>query len=177
MKKLKKIILPCKFFCPRRSLFVLLLWLIGCSRCETMDDETQLREIIEQTAQRAEAGDVDAILDVATEDFAVAPAGLSKKEARLRLALFFRQSGRVAIRYPRPTVNVDTKTKAYAEASVPFALRRKEKDFPDLTDVTNEPAVWIEKVKAAADLYHLSLWFIKQNGKWKVRKARIQKGF
>ena len=162
--------------CPHRTILLsLTLALAGCSRCETADDEAAIRALIATAVERAEAADAKGVMSVADkETFELIPQGLAERETRLRLMLFLRQSGKVAIHYPRPTVNVDRKTGVHAEVLMPFALLRKGMELPELTSVIDDPERWLAEVNRIADVYRLELWFIKKGDDWRVRKARIR---
>ncbi len=158
-------------------LFALLLWgslvFVGCNRCETEDDETLLRGIIDRAAKLAEEHDVKELMRLAAKDFQASPGAQDRNATRGMLFMAFQRYGKFSVRFPRPTVNVD-QGGAHAEASTPFLIVRDGQGLPDLSDLYNDPDGWVEQLGSMADPYHLELWFVKKDGDWLVRKARIQ---
>ena len=148
--------------------------LTGCSRCQTIDDETAIRQVIEQGVADAEASRAKAVMTLATRDFELIPQGFDVRDTQLRLYLILRRLGRFSIIYPRPTILIDAKTQAFAEAQMPFAIRRTDKEIPNLSNLIDDPEEWISEIDAIADVYTLEMWLIKKDDTWKVRKARIQ---
>ena len=156
---------------------VLLFWLgtPGCRKCETQDDETAIRQLIDGAVKSAEAQDIGALMDIATEDLTVLPGNKDRQKVKRELFVAFRYYGTFSIKHPRPTVNVD-RTGEFAEAFVPFLILKAGVDPPDLSGLYEDPEAFVQEVSKLADLYRLELWLKKDGGDWLVRKARIQGG-
>ncbi|MCP4600049.1 MAG: nuclear transport factor 2 family protein [Proteobacteria bacterium] len=144
----------------------------GCSKCETFDDETQIRKLIEDAAKSAEKRDIKELLELLTEDFVASPGAKDRQAIKGILFIAFRRYGKFTVEFPRPVVNVDPSL-SYAEAATPFLIVRKGQDIPGLSDLYDDPKAWIDKIGNLADPYHLDIWFIKKGDEWLVRKAHL----
>jgi hypothetical protein len=153
-------------------LFALLICKSGCSRCETLDDETRIRALIEKAEKSAESHAIGEILDLTTEDLLVQPGDKNRASVKRTLFVAFQFYGKLDVMYPRPTVNVD-KSGAFAEALIHFVVVPSGKQRPDLTALYEDPEAFMETASELADLYKLELWLKKEGGDWLVRKARI----
>ncbi len=148
------------------------LLVAGCGSCETPDDETQIRALMEKGAGFAEKHDIGEIMGLATSDFQAWPGPKDRQSVKGVLFVAFRRYGKFSVKFPRPTVNVDV-SGAYAEAKTPFLIVREGQNLPDLKDLYEDPEGWVEKVDDLADPYHLELWLVKKDDEWLVRKVRL----
>jgi len=100
--------------------------------------------------------------------------GGDKGEGETRKLRIFRHYQDFKILYPR--LNVDLKPdKRSASAVFPFLIVKKETALPKLKELYEDPQRWLETVGENADLYRLKLEWVKQNGDWLVRQARLER--
>ncbi len=149
------------------------LFLGGCSGCEKRDDETQIRQLIENGALLAEQHKLKELMRLTTDDFLAMPNTMDRRSVKGMLFMAFRRYGKFKIRLPRPTVNVDASL-AYAEATTPFAIIREDRTVPDLTGLYEDPESWLNALGEMAELYNLGLWLVKKEDRWLIRKARLK---
>ena len=50
---------------------------------------------------------------------------------------------------------------------------RQGRPLPELSDLYNDPARWVEAVSEMADVYELELDLVEDDGEWRVKKAAI----
>ena len=152
-----------------------LAFITGWARCETVDDETLIRTLIEGAEKSAEAHAISKIMDLATLDLVVQPGDKNRQHVKRTLFAAFQFYGQFDVIYPRPTVNVD-KSKAFAEAVIHFVILRSGVELPALHALYEDPDAFVEQASQKADLYKLDLWLIKEGGEWRVRRAQIKGG-
>ena len=146
----------------------------GWVSCSSKDEETAIRELVKKGATLGEERDIRGLMNLTTEDFLALPGDLGNQETRRILFLAFRHYGELKILYPRP--NVDLKPdKRSASAVFPFLIVKKETTLPKLKELYEDPQRWLETVGENADLYRLKLEWVKQNGDWLVRQARLER--
>ncbi|MCP4680347.1 MAG: hypothetical protein GY854_33640 [Deltaproteobacteria bacterium] len=155
------------------TLLVLSALLVSsCGSCETSDNETQIRALIDKGAAFAQKHDIGELMGLTTDGFQAWPGPRDRQSVKGVLFIAFKRYKKFSVKFPRPTVNVDA-TGVYAEAKTPFLILREGQSMPDLKDLYDDPDEWVEKVDDLADPYHLELWLIKEDGEWLVRKARL----
>ena len=146
----------------------------GC-KCgeEETDDETQIRAIIQKAATLAENHDVNGLMDLATGDFTAEPGQKDRQNVRGILFVAFRKYRKFKVKFPRPSVEVEPGGNN-AEASTPFMIVRQGGDSPELSDGTDDPAGWLEKVAGVGDVYRIELSFVREDGEWLVQSSSLQ---
>jgi hypothetical protein len=153
---------------------LLLLFMSGLESCSSKDEETAIRELVKKGATLGEEQDIKGLMNLTTEDFLAMPGDLGRQETRRVLFVAFRHYQDFKILYPRP--NVDLKPdKRSASAGFPFLIVKKETALPKLKELYEDPQRWLETVGETADLYWLKLEWVKQNGDWLVRQARLER--
>jgi hypothetical protein len=153
---------------------LLLLFMGGLVSCSSKDEETVIRELVKKGATLGEEQDIKGLMNLTTEDFLALPGDLGRQETRRILFVAFRHYQDFKILYPRP--NVDLKPdKRSASAVFPFLIVKKETILPKLKELYEDPQRWLETVGENADLYRLKLEWVKQNGDWLVRQARLER--
>jgi len=156
--------------------FVLLL-LISVSAlesCSSKDEETAIRELIKKGATLGEEQDIKGLMNLTTEDLLVLPGELGRQETRRILFVAFRHYQSFKILYPRPNVELKP-DKRSASAVFPFLIVKKEAALPNLKELYEDPQRWLETVGENADLYRLKLEWVKQDGDWLVKQARLER--
>jgi len=156
--------------------FVLLL-LISVSAlesCSSKDEETAIRELVKKGATLGEKQDIKGLMNLTTEDLLVLPGDLGRQETRRILFVAFRYYQDFKILYPRPKVELKP-DKRSASAVFPFLIVKKETSLPNLKELYEDPQRWLETVGENADLYRLKLEWIKQDGDWMVKQARLER--
>jgi hypothetical protein len=153
---------------------LLLLFMTGLESCSSKDEETAIRELVEKGATLGEEQDIKGLMNLTTEDFLALPGDLGRQETRRILFVAFRHYQDFKILYPRPNVELKP-DKRSASAVFPFLIVKKETTFPKLKELYEDPQRWLETVGENADLYRLKLEWIKQNGDWLVRQARLER--
>jgi len=154
---------------------VLLLISVNClGSCSSKDEESAIRELIKKGATLAEEQDIKGLINLTTEDFSVLPAELGRQETRRILFVAFRHYQDFKILYPRPGVDLKP-DKRSASAVFPFLIVKKEMAAPKLKELYEDPQRWLETVGENADLYRLKLEWLKQDGDWLVKQARLER--
>jgi hypothetical protein len=156
--------------------FVVLL-LIAVSvlgSCSSKDEAEAIRELVKKGATLVEEQDIKGLINLTTEDLRVLPGDLGRQETRRILFVAFRHYQDFKILYPRPSVDLKS-DKRSASAVFPFLIVKKETTFPKLKELYEDPQRWLETVGENADLYRLKLEWIKQDGDWLVKQARLER--
>ncbi len=156
-------------------LLVLLLISVNClESCSSKDEETAIRELVKKGATLGEEQDIKGLMNLTTEDLLVLPGDLGRQETRRILFAAFRHYQDFKILYPRPSVELKP-DKRSASAVFPFLIVKKETSLPNLKELYEDPQRWLETVGENADLYRLKLEWIKQDGDWMVKQARLER--
>jgi len=142
--------------------------------CSSQDEETVIREAIKKGATLAEEQDIKGLMNMTTEDFRAFPGDLGRQETRRILFVAFRHYQDFKILYPRPSVELKP-DKRSASAVFPFLIVKKDMTLPQLKELYEDPQRWLEVVGENADLYRLKLEWIKQDGDWPVKQARLER--
>ena len=153
---------------------LLLLFMSGLESCSSKDEETAIRELVKKGATLGEEQDIKGLMNLTTEDFLAVPGDLGRQETRRILFVVFRHYRDFKILYPRPSVDLKP-DKRSASAVFPFLIVKKETTLPKLKELYEDPQRWLETVGENADLYRLKLEWVKQNGDWLVRQARLER--
>ena len=153
---------------------LLLLFMSGLESCSSKDEETAIRELVKKGATLGEEQDIKGLMNLTTEDFLALPGDLGRQETRRILFVAFRHYQDFKILYPRPNVELKP-DKGSASAVFPFLIVKKETTLPKLKELYEDPQSWLETVGENADLYRLKLEWVKQNGDWLVRQARLER--
>jgi len=153
---------------------LLLLFMSGLESCSSKDEETAIRELVKKGATLGEEQDIKGLMNLTTEDFLALPGDLGRQETRRILFVAFRHYQDFKILYPRPSVELKP-DKRSASAVFPFLIVKKETTLPKLKELYEDPQRWLETVGENADLYRLKLEWVKQNGDWLVRQARLER--
>ena len=151
-----------------------LLFMSGLESCSSKDEETAIRELVKKGATLGEEQDIKGLMNLTTEDFFAMPEDLGRQETRRILFVAFRHYQDFKILYPRPSVDLKP-DKRSASAVFPFLIVKKETTLPKLKELYEDPQRWLETVGENADLYRLKLEWVKQNGDWLVRLARLER--
>jgi len=147
-----------------------LSFLISCS---DKDEGSVIRKLVEKCASLAEEHDVKGIIERTTQDFQAHPGQHDRMQVRKILWWIFRQYGSFEILYPEPSIEF-IETGRAAKGRVYFLIIRKDHSYPALKDLYKNPDAWLEQVGQNADLYRLNLDFLKQDGEWLVKMARLE---
>ncbi|NIR14002.1 MAG: hypothetical protein GWN86_08625 [Desulfobacterales bacterium] len=152
------------------------LWLIPClflTSCSAKDDADIIRQVIKEGAELAAEHDAIGLMQFTTEDFLAGPGQHDRKEVRRILWLAFRHYGQFKIVYPEPSIDVESNSDE-AFAKVYFLIVRREGSLPQLEDLYKDPQRWLQEVGESADLYRLTLDFLKKDGDWLVRRSLLE---
>jgi hypothetical protein len=142
--------------------------------CSSKDEETAVRELVKKGATLAEEQDIKGLMNLTTEDLLVLPGDLGRPETRRILFLAFRHYQDFKVLYPRPSVELK-QDKRSATALFPFLIVKKDMTLPQLKELYEDPQRWMEAVGEKADLYRLKLEWVKQDGHWLVKQARLER--
>ena len=153
---------------------LLLITMSGWISCSSKDEETAIRELVKKGATLGEEQDIKGLMNLTTEDFLALPGDLGRQETRRILFVAFRHYQDFKILYPRPSVELKP-DKRSASAVFPFLIVKKETTLPKFKELYEDPQRWLETVGENADLYRLKLEWVKQNGDWLVRQARLER--
>jgi len=159
-----------------RAWVVYLLLITGSlfPACSSKDEEAVIRELVKKGAILGEEQDIKGLMNLTTEDFRALPGDLERQETRRILFVAFRHYQDFKILYPRPSVDLKP-DKRSASAGFPFLIVKKETTFPKLKELYEDPQRWLETVGENADLYRMKLEWIKQDGEWLVKQARVER--
>ena len=113
------------------------------------------------------------LIDLTTEDFQASPGRHDRRGLKRVLWMAFRHYGDFRIHFPRPDITISEDGGA-STAVITFLIAAKDKDFPALKELYRDPREWLREVGERADLYRLTLDFVKDNGDWLVRTARVE---
>lgn len=161
----------------KRWRWILILLLIAMSvleACSSKEGESAIRELIKKGATLAEEQNIKGLMNLTTEDLLVLPGDLGRQETRRILFVAFRHYQDFRVLYPRPSVELK-QDKRSASAVFPFLIVKKETTIPKLKELYEDPQRWLETVGENADLYRLKLEWLKQNGDWLVKQARLER--
>lgn len=153
---------------------LLLIALSVLESCSSKDEETAIRELVKKGATLGEGQDIKGLMNLTTEDFLALPGDLGRQETRGILFMAFRHYQNFKILYPRPSVDLKP-DKRSALAVFPFLIVKKEAALPKLKELYEDPQRWLETVGENADLYRMRLEWIKQDGDWLVKQARLER--
>ncbi len=156
-----------------RITVILLLLLFFPISCSETDDVSLIRELIKKAAKLAEDHNVKGLIKLTAEDFHALPGQHDRQGTRKILWWAFRQYGQFNILYPEPNID-PVETPRTATASVYFMIVRKDRSYPGLKELYNNPEAWLEEVGTNADLYRLHLDLEKKDGDWIVKIARLE---
>lgn len=145
-----------------------------CVACSRSDDVGKIRALIANGAMMAEAHDIAGLLKLASEDIRAMPMDLNRRGIKGALWRTFNYYGPLNILYPRPAVEINNDGDE-ARASFPFLIVKKEQKIPGLEGLREDPMAWIEAIGKHADLYHLRVLLIRQNGDWLVDSVHLER--
>ena len=101
------------------------------------------------------------------------PGNRDRAEVRRILWMAFRHYSRFRILYPKPGVDLEEEGGA-ASATVYFLIVKQDRSYPELKDLYEDPAGWLEEVGENADLYRLTLELAKKKGDWLTTRAHLE---
>jgi hypothetical protein len=155
----------------RRTVYwiIPLLILIACSK---KDDITIIRQLIAQGAKLAENQDINGLMKLTTDDFSALPGKRDNRQVKTIIWLAFKHYRKFNILYPEPGISLKNNTST-AMATLTFLIVRKEQSLPDLDALWRNPEKWLKELGENADLYQLKLEWVKKNGNWLVKEARL----
>jgi hypothetical protein len=142
------------------------------SSCSEKDDVTVIRQLIEQGAKLAENQDINGLMKLTTGDFIALPGKHDNREVKTIIWLAFKHYRKFKILYPEPVISLQTNSDS-ALATVTFLIVKKEQSLPDLNKLWRNPEKWLKELGENADLYQLKLEWLKKNGNWLVKEARL----
>jgi len=145
----------------------------GCSGCEEQDAQAVIRQRIEAAIEHAERHAVSEIMDLATDGLVVEPGSIDRRQVAASLVMVFRQFREFEIHAPRPSIDLDASGKR-ATAQLPFVVSRDGRERADLDELGDDPQSWVERLTGEVDFYNLQLWWVLDDGQWRVHKARIR---
>lgn len=156
------------------GVFLLLLTGIVLAGCASKDEDKVIRDLVQKGATLAEEQDITGLMNLTTEDLRVLPGDLGRQETKRILFVAFRHYQDFKIIYPRPSVELN-QDKRFASAAFPFLIVKKDTTLPKLKEFYEDPQRWLEAVGEKADLYRLRLEWVKQDGEWLVKQARLER--
>jgi hypothetical protein len=151
-------------------LTILMILIFSCSR---EDDAVLVHSLIEKGAALAEAHDVKGILSLTSDNFYAQPGRRNRQETGAILRMAFKHYGSLKVLYPRPSITVEQTTQT-ASGSIYFMIIKKERAYPDLKALYEDPMAWLAKAGENADLYRLNLGLKKYRGEWLVESAHLE---
>jgi len=155
----------------RVGVYFILIWSLALS-CSKKADVSLILHLIQKSARLAEAHRVQALMDLTTEDFQATPGRHDRRETGKILWWAFRHYGDFKILYPEPTI--DLGSKEAATATLYFLIVKEARTYPELKRLYKDPKGWLEEVGENADLYRLTIGFVKKNADWTVKSALLE---
>lgn len=155
----------------KRAVCWIVLFLLLAS-CSEKDDITLIRQLIEQGAKLAENHDINGLMKLTTGDFIALPGKHDNREVKTIIWLAFKHYRKFKILYPEPGISLQTNSDS-ALATVKFLIVKKAQSLPDLNELWRNPEKWLKELGENADLYQIKLEWLKQNGTWLVKEARL----
>lgn len=150
-----------------------LFFFLVVTACSQEDDVTAIRAIVQRGASLAEAHDISALMELATDDIVAQPGAYNRLAIKRIIWMALKHYGQIKILYPKPSVALSTEENR-ASCGVLFLIVKKDRVVPDLKDLYDDPKGWLQTVGDNADLYRLELEMRKTDGRWRVRKARLE---
>jgi hypothetical protein len=151
----------------------ILLGLFAWNGCTEKDEAEAIRRLIKKGAKLAEAHNVGAVMELTSQGFSATPGNRDRAEVRSILFMAFRHYREFRILYPQPGVDLKEGGEA-ASATIYFLIVRKDRSYPELQDLYEDPGGWIEAVGENADLYRLTLDLIRKEGDWLTTRAHLE---
>jgi hypothetical protein len=151
-------------------LTILFFFVLACSQ---KDDAAAIRALIQKGAELAENHDVNGILELTTGDVVALPGQYNRAEIRRILWAAFMHYGKLEVLYPKPSIEI-FETQKGAACKIYLLIVKKERAFPDLKELYDDPKRWLEEVGENADLYQMNLQLLKRDGAWLVREAYLE---
>ncbi|MBT8331474.1 MAG: hypothetical protein KJP06_04005 [Deltaproteobacteria bacterium] len=143
------------------------------SACSQQDDAAAIRALVQKGASLAEAHDINGLMELATTDIVGLPGAYNRPAIKRIIWSALKHYGQIKILYPQPSVTLSAEDDQ-ALCGIYFLIVKKERVMPELKDLYNDPRGWIEMVGDNADLYQLNFEMLKKEGRWRVRKARLE---
>lgn len=161
--------------CRRKAIIVILFGVVAffmATACSQEDDEAAIRSLIQKGAALAEDHDISGLMALATEDIVAQPGAHNRLAIKRIIWSALRYYGKIKISYPKPSVDLAAEGNR-ASCGIYLLIVKKDRVIPDLKDLYDDPKGWLETVGDNADLYQLNLEIRKTDGRWRVRKARL----
>ena len=152
-----------------------LVWIIPLlilTSCSKKDDISIIRQHIEQGAKLAEKHDINGLMKLTTDDFIAMPGNRDHRQVKTIIWLAFKHYRKLKIVYPEPGISLQNNNST-ATATLTFLIVRKEQTLPDLDEIWRNPKKWLNTLGENADLYQLKLAWLKKNGNWLIKEARL----
>lgn len=162
-KRVLKIMLPGIIF----SLFFL------AAACSEKDDAQLIRAMIKKGAELAEEHDVGGVMELTTDDVVALPGHYNRLEMKRIIWSAFMHYGKFKILYPKPSVDLSA-ANGSASCGIYLLIAKKDRTFPELKNLYDNPRGWLEAVGENADLYQIKLNLLKTDGRWRVKQAHLE---
>ncbi len=156
----------------RTTIAVLLLAGAALAACSRTDEASAIAALIAEGVEQAQAHDLGGLEDLTTADFIAEPGSYPWAEAKRFVFLGMKRYGNFRIHYPQPSIDV-SEDRRRATATVHFLIVDKERPFPELQQLYDDPVGWLAAVNSRADLYTLALELRSDDGDWRVYRARL----
>ncbi len=157
-----------KIYC----LVVLFLMSILLTACSKTDREKEALELIQRAATLAEAQDLGGLMGLTQDGFVADPGKHTSDEARRLLFVTFKRFGIFHIYYSKPAIRL-SEDESVAQVKLNFIMATKGRLFPELEQLYQKPAQWIQAVDERADIYSLSMELRFVSGEWLVSTAKV----
>lgn len=142
---------------------------IACSRDDAAE---RIRQRVAEGAELAERHDLGGLLAMTVEEFRAEPGNRDRQGVREMLAAALYYYNGFHLLYPRPVVKL-AEDGFSATVEVPFLIVRRQRSYPGLEELYDDPGGWLERVGENADLYHLELELEKRGEAWQAVTARL----
>jgi hypothetical protein len=146
--------------------------LLILTACSKKDDISIIRQLIAQGAKLAENHDINGLMKLTTDDFMALPGKRDNRQVKTIIWLAFKHYRKFNILYPEPGISLQNNN-SRATATLTFLIVRKEQSLPNLNALWRNPEKWLKELGENADLYQLKLEWLKKNGNWLVKEARL----
>jgi hypothetical protein len=160
----------------KKQALIIICWILSffmVAACSEKDDAAAIRELIKKGATLAEDHNVSEIMELTTQDVIALPGRYKRLEIKRIIWTVFKRYGQFKVLYPKPSVDLSSEGKA-ASCKIYLLILKKDRTFPGLKELTDDPKRWLETVGENADLYQVNLELLKKDGTWRVRQAHLE---
>lgn len=154
------------------TMVFLIATLLMSTGCSSTDDEAAIHALIQEGVERAEAHDLGGLVDLTSEGFVAEPGNHPRREAKRFLFVGLKRYGNFRIHHPKPSITLEENGQR-AAVSLHFLIVNRDQIIPGLEGLYEDPLGWVQALDRNADLFTLSMKLSREEGDWRVYRARL----